>query len=163
MHFWVLSPKLPLELKSPKPKCSRYPKEVLTAGDELRSVRLDRGFTQHQVAKMIGVNRNFIYEMELGKHTNTIYALHKVYLFLGYIPITLKMPLGLRKELFEYRIIYGYSFSALSKKIGLDKSTIVRFEKGKSSKKSTIEKIITFLNNDNLSKFTLDIRMRNIH
>ena len=142
-----MSPKLPLELKSPKPKCSRYPKEILTVGDELRTVRLDRGFTQHQVAEMIGVNRNFIYEMELNHHTNTIFALHKTYLFLGYIPTTLKIDVSeLRGKLFEHRIKNGFTFNALSKKIGLDKSTIARYEQGRKSKQETVNLIFNYLN-----------------
>ena len=143
---WVLSPKLPLELKSPKPKCSRYPTEVLTVGDELRTVRLDRGFTQHQVAEMIGVNRNFIYEMELNHHTNTIFALHKVYLFLGYIPTTLKIDVtDLQGKLFKHRIKNGFTFNSLSKKIGLDKSTIARFENGRNIKEESENKIRRYL------------------
>ena len=66
----------------PKPKHFQYPKAIRMVSNELRSVRIDRGLTQHQVAEMIGVNRNFVYEMELGHHSNTIYALHKVFLFL---------------------------------------------------------------------------------
>jgi transcriptional regulator with XRE-family HTH domain len=54
-------------------------------------VRLDRGLTQQQVSEQIGVNRNFISEIELAHHTYTIHVLHKVFLFLGYIPLTLKI------------------------------------------------------------------------
>ena len=129
-----------------KPKHSRYPTTIITVGDELRSVRIDRGFTQHQVAEMIGVNRNFIYEMELNHHTNTIFALHKTYLFLEYISTTLKIDVSdLRGKLFEHRIKNGFTFNALSDKIGLDKSTIARFEKGKASKKETENKIRDYL------------------
>ena len=118
---------------------------ILTVGDELRSVRIDRGLTQHQVAKQIGVNRNFVYEMELNHHTYTIFALHKVYLFLGYIPTTLEIVSDTRGKLFEHRIIYGYTFNALSQKIELDKSTIVRYEKGINSSEETINKIEKYL------------------
>lgn len=141
-----MSPKLPLELKWPKPKCSGYPKEVLTVGDELRTVRLNRGLTQHQVAEIIDVNRNFVYEMELNHHTNTIFALHKVYMFLGYIPITLKVDSSdLRGKLFGHRIKKGFTFNTLSKIIGLDKSTISRFEKGRNIKKESENKIRVYL------------------
>lgn len=140
-----MSPILPITLKSEKPKHSRYPKEIITVGDELRSVRLDKGLTQHQVAEMIGVNRNFVYEMELGHHTNTIFALHKVYLFLGYIPTTLNISSELQGKLFEHRIKNGYTFNYLSEKIGLDKSTIARFEQDRKSKEGSIKKIKNYL------------------
>ena len=96
---------------------------------------------------MIKVNRNFVYEMELNHHTNTIYALHKVYLFLGYIPITLKIDTtNLRGQLFEHRIKHGFTFNALAKKIDLDKCTIARFERGRKAKDESIEKIKNYLN-----------------
>jgi len=57
----LLSPILPLRLSTKKPKDRKYPKETLTIGDEFRKVRLDRGSTQHEVAKQLNVNKNFIY------------------------------------------------------------------------------------------------------
>jgi len=50
---------------------------------------MDRGLTQHQVSKALEVNRNFVYEVELNRRTNTIYSMHKICTFLGYIPKTL--------------------------------------------------------------------------
>ena len=108
---------------------------------------MDRGLTQLQVAKMIGVNRNFIYEMELGHHTNTIYALHKVYLFLGFLPITLKIDIrGMKGKVFAYRIENGFTYHTLSKIIRLDKSTLIRLEKGNCVKKKTVDTINGFFN-----------------
>jgi DNA-binding XRE family transcriptional regulator len=83
--------------------------------------------------------------MELNHHTNTIFALHKVYLFLGYIPITLKIGSDLREKLFEYRIIHGYPYKKVADKIGIDKSTLSNFEKGRGNKKDTIQKIKAYL------------------
>ncbi len=95
---------------------------------------------------MIEVNRNFVYEMELNHHTNTIFALHKAYLFLGYIPTTLKVDISdVRGKLFEHRIKNGFSFNALSQKIGLDKSTIARFESGQKIKAETLKKLNLYL------------------
>lgn len=91
-----------------------------------------------------------MYEVELGHHTNTIYALHKLYVFLGYIPKTLKIPFGLRGKLFEHRIINGYTYNDVAQKIELDKGTISRFEQGKIITKDTQDKISSyFLEIDN--------------
>ena len=126
-----MSPKSTLELRTEKPKHSKYPKEIKTVGDELRAVRLDRGLTQHEVAEMIGVNRNFIYEFELGKRINTIYALHKVYSFIGYLPKTLMIDENtLHGKLFAHRIRNGYTYQRVAQMIGLDKSTVRRFVRG---------------------------------
>ncbi len=141
-----MRPILPLHLTSLKPKHFRYPKAIITVGDELRKVRMDRKLTQHQVAKMIKVNRNFVYEMELGHHTNTIFALHKVYLLFGFIPKTLKVNEStLRGKIFAHRIVNGLTYNSIANKIGVDKSTIARFERGKVIKKETEFKIKNYV------------------
>jgi len=141
----VLLPKLPLTLVAKKPKPKAYPKQILTVGDEFKAKRLDKGVTQHQVAEILNVNRNFIYELELGKRKLTIFALHKVYLFLKYIPKTLSVDeRTLQGKLFAYRIKNELTYSKLSKEIGLDKSTLIRFEKDKTIKNQSAKKISLF-------------------
>ncbi|MDO5972004.1 helix-turn-helix transcriptional regulator [Flavivirga aquimarina] len=107
---------------------------------------MDRGLTQHKVAKMIGVNRNFVYEMELNHHTNTIYALHKVFTFFGYTPKTLNINEStLQGQFFSHRIKYGFTYNVMAQKIGVDKSTIARFERGGNIKKETEIKINNYV------------------
>ena len=122
----------------------------MTVGDELKVERLKRGLTQHEVAEMVGVNRNFVYEMELGHHTNTIYALHKAYMFLGYVPKTLKIDeTTLRGQIFIHRIKHGLTYSAIAKEIGIDKSTVARFEQGKNIKQESVNIISHFFSKTN--------------
>ena len=84
--------------------------------------------------------------MELGHHTYTIYALHKVYLFFGYIPTTLNIDKStLQGQIFIHRIKHRLTYNAIAKEIGLDKSTLARFERGKASKKETENKIRDYL------------------
>ena len=138
----LLSPILPLRLSTKKPKDRKYPKETLTIGDEFRKVRLDRGSTQHEVAKQLNVNKNFIYELELNKRKLTIFALHKAYIFLGYIPKTLKIDENtLQGKLFIYRIKKNLTYSKLGELIKLDKSTLSNFVKGKNCNNDTYIKI----------------------
>ena len=126
-----LSPILPLKLSVKKPKDRKYPKEVLTVGDEIKKIRLDRNLTQKEVSKHLKVNKNFIYELELNKRKLTIFALHKAYLFLGYIPKILKIDENiLQGKLFIYRIKKSLTYTKLSIQIDLDKSTLSNFEKG---------------------------------
>jgi len=146
--YRVLSPILPLSLSTKKPKNRKFPKEILTVGDELRKMRMDKNLTQHQVAKQLNVNKNFIYELELNKRKATIYALHKIYTFLGSIPKTLKIDkTTLQGKLFEHRIINGYTYKILAEKIGLDKSTLARIEKGKTCKAETYLIVEKYLKN----------------
>lgn len=108
---------------------------------------MDRGLTQHQISKTLKVNRNFVYEVELNRRTNTIYSMYKVCAFLGYIPKTLNIDENtLQGKLIAYRIRTGKTYLQLGKEIGLEKSTIIRFVQNKNCKPETINKIICFLN-----------------
>ena len=145
--YTPLSPILPLKLSAKKPKDSKkYPKEILTVGDEFKEVRLNKNLTQLQVAKQLYVNKNFVYELENNKRELTIFALHKTCLFLGYITNTLKIDeSSLQGKLFAHRIKKNLTYSKLGKLINLDKSTLSKFEKGKKCKVETVEKTKKFL------------------
>lgn len=94
-----------------------------------------------------------MYEMELVHCTNTIYGLHKVYSFLGYIPKTLNIDeTTLQGKLLAYRIKNGLTYTKLAKSIGLDKSTLSRFEKGKAYKEKKFIKILEILEKATLKK-----------
>ena len=141
---YVLSPIIPLSLKASLPKHRKYPEIISTVGDEFRAMRIDREMTQKEVARELGVNRNFICEMELGKLTQTIFSLHKAYLFLGYIPKTLDIKDStLRGKLYAYRIRNGFTYTQVAKIIGVDKSTIARFENGREAKPKTLKLILS--------------------
>ena len=143
--YTLLSPILPLSLSTKKPKNRKFLKEILTVGYELRKMRIDKNLTQHEVAKQLNVNKNFIYELELNKRKATIYALHKIYTFFGSIPKTLKIDkTTLQGKLFEHRIKNGLAYSKLAEQIGLDKNTLIRVERGKPIKQETKLKILSF-------------------
>lgn len=147
----LLFPIIPLSLTAKKPKHSKYPKKILTVGDEVRKMRMDRGLTQQQVAKQLSVNKNFIYELELNKRKPSIYTLHKVHLFLGYIPKVLKINNAtLQEKLFVYRIKNNLTYIKLAKQIGLDKSTLARFENAKIVKQETYERISNYINKNDV-------------
>lgn len=148
----VVSPILPLHLKTPKPKHFRYPKEILTVGDELRKERLDRGLTQHEVSKMVGANKNFANDTELGRHQNPILTLHRTYRFLGYIPKTLNVDeTTLQGRLYTHRIRNGYTLKVVAQKVGLDRTTIGAFEKGREYKDETYQRIKVYIDNKTTS------------
>ena len=95
---------------------------------------------------LIDSHRGFFNELEMGNRDNTIYVLHKAYLFLKYIPTTLSIDeSSLSGLLYSYRIKNGFPLSSLQQKIGLDKSTISRFEKNKPIKSESLFKIEEFL------------------
>ncbi len=120
----------------------------MTVGDEVRAERLNRGLTQHQVDELIGTHRGFFNELETGHRNNTIYVLYKATKFLGYIPKTLCIyETTLGGQLYAHRIKNGLALSRIASEVGLDKSTIGRFERGMKAKKESIYKVEKFLNN----------------
>ena len=87
-----------------------------------------------------------MYELENNKRKITIFALHKSYLFLEYIPKVLEInETTLHGKLFIHRIKNNFSYSNLEKEIKLDKSTLSNFEKRKNCKTETLEIIKTYL------------------
>lgn len=69
-----------------------------------------------------------------------------VYLFLGYVPKTLHIDeTTLQGKLFAHRIRHGYTYTSLAKLVGLDKSTLARFERGRNPKLETLEKVTNYL------------------
>jgi transcriptional regulator with XRE-family HTH domain len=123
----------------------------LTVGDEVRTARLDRELSQQEVCSMMSVSKGFVFEMENKKDNNyTIFALQKAYQFLGKVPETLNLDKSiLRGKLSIHRIKHGYTLKQLEQKIGLDKSTIGRFEKGENVKEKTDNKLKEYLSSVN--------------
>jgi len=57
--------------------------EVLQFGKKLREVRLKRGKSQGDVAKVLGVHRSYISGLERGKRNPSLLTVHKVAKALG--------------------------------------------------------------------------------
>ncbi len=112
----------------------------------MRAVRIDRELKQWDVDNIMGAHRGFCNELEMGHRTNSIYVLHKAFRFLGYIPntLSLKEDTGPGK-LYTHRIKNGFSLSIIAQTIGLDKSTLRRFEIGKNTKPNSKNKIQRFI------------------
>lgn len=112
----------------------------------MRSVRIDRGMTQWDTDDIVGAHRGFFNELEMGNRENSIYVLHKACKFLGYVPKTLSIeentPGG---KMYAHRIKNGLPLSKIASEVGLDKSTLARFEKGIRTKEESYEKILCYL------------------
>ena len=83
VHSWLESPKnpqghscvaklLPITKTAIRPRNPKYPKELVTLGDHIRSRRLDLGLEQQDVAKIIGVTTTSINNWELKRSTPEI-------------------------------------------------------------------------------------------
>jgi len=115
-----------LRLKSSKPLSDQYPKEISTLGDHIRKRRLDLRLLQREVAEKIGVNEQTISNWERQRIKPEIRFIARIIEFLGYDP--LPQPESFPEKLKTYRLRMGLSQKKLAVKLGIDPSTITRWE-----------------------------------
>ena len=80
---------------------------------------------------IIGVDETTIYNWENNRASPSLYALPKVIRFLGYNPLP-SDPKTLGEKLLAYRKLHGITQKELAKKLGVDPTTLARWERGKS-------------------------------
>lgn len=105
-----------------------YPKEINTLGDHLRKKRLDLKLRQTDVADRLGVDEMTIVNWELGKTHPRIHLLPRITELLGYCPY---QPIAsLSERLRAHRRALGLSRRKAARVIGVDESTLARWETG---------------------------------
>ena len=119
-----------LTLSGSKPPKFGYPHKLKTLGDHLRKKRLDLGLLQRDVGQKIGVDESTIYNWENNRSYPNLYALPKVIRFLGYDP-SYTTPKTIGQKLLAYRKVHGITQKEMAKKLGVDPTTLARWEKGK--------------------------------
>jgi transcriptional regulator with XRE-family HTH domain len=113
----------------PPRKC---PRELKTLGDHLRQARLLRDLMQTEVAEAIGVNYQTVLNWEMNHTRVSTRFMPKVVAFLGYDPREESGSLGLRIRALRER--QGLSQAALAEKVGVNASTVTRWERGRVRK-----------------------------
>ena len=140
-------------LKGKKPLSDKYPTELVTLGDHLRKVRLDKGLLQQEVADILQVDKETILCWELNRNTPTAKYAKRIILFLGYIPEDWKSA-PLQKQLMHARLVEGITQEELAKKLGMDESNLAKIEGGK--KKKIWPKTISILKDFIESRLNMD-------
>ena len=115
-------------IKATKPKDKQYPTEVVTLGDHLRVVRLDRGLLQREVGYQMGVDAKSILHWETNQKPPSVRFYPAIMNFLGYCPIERAETLGERIRL--HRTYLGLSKKGMAKRLGVDESTVTSWELG---------------------------------
>jgi transcriptional regulator with XRE-family HTH domain len=119
-----------LSLKAPKPPHKKgYPLKIDTLGEHLRKRRLDLGLLQKEVGRIIGVDETTIYNWENNRSSPSLYFLPKVIKFLGYNPLP-SSPTTLGEKLLAYRKLNGITQEELARQLGVDPTTLARWERG---------------------------------
>ena len=97
-------------------------------GDHLRKRRLDLGLLQREVADRLGVDPSTVTNWELNRTSPALRLLPRLFQFLGYMPC----PAGQSwaDRLRNSRRSLGLSQERLAGVLGVDESTVARWERG---------------------------------
>lgn len=122
------------QFRAKKPKNPAYPVELKTLGDHLRKVRLDRGLSQPEVARILDVHSDTISHWEWNEHEPTVQYASRIIALLGYFPFSFETA-PLEKQLYYARLITGKLQIEVAKEIGCDHTGLCRIEQGLRKKK----------------------------
>jgi transcriptional regulator with XRE-family HTH domain len=115
-----------LTIRTKKPKDSKYPTELRTVGDHLRSRRLDLGLLQVDVAARLNMEVANIRNWEQNKTRPESRFLPAILSFLGHDPFP--RPTSLAEALRHARRAAGLSQRELARRAGFDQSSIALWE-----------------------------------
>jgi len=91
---------------------------------------MELGLLQKEVARILGVSPSTIYNWENNRTSPSLRSIPKIIKFLNYIPYDIRgKPPG--EELRLLRKALGLSQERLAAELGIDPSTLWRWEKGK--------------------------------
>jgi len=137
IHLWYQHtgiPALPfckVTLKAQKPVSAAYARALTTLGDHLRKKRLDLKLLQREVAQKLRVDKTSIYNWENNRASPSLHRVPKIIGFLGYLPHNLAAK-TLGERITASRRFLGLTQKELARRLGIDSSTLGRWETGKS-------------------------------
>jgi len=100
-----------------------------TLADHIRKKRLDLGLFQRDVASLLNVNETTIFNWENNRTTPALHHIPAIIRFLGYFP--LQTPESLPEKLILARRTRGLSRKRMAKTLGINESTLARWETGR--------------------------------
>ena len=130
-----------VSIKGDRPLPKAYPKELKTIGDHIRKKRLDLKLHQYEVARLIGVTTTTVFNWERNYSSPELRHIPKVIKFLGYIPFE-KKPETSGEKIVYYRWLSGMTQKDLARKIGVDPTTLAKWERNEKQPQNTILKIL---------------------
>lgn len=116
-------------LRGPKPLASGYPTAPVSLGEHLRKRRIDLRLTQHRVAETMEADAWTYLLWEHDRSRPIPRFVPRIVRFLGYDPFPKGQTLGERIR--AARRAQGLSHTAMARKLGVDPSTILNWERGR--------------------------------
>ena len=134
-----------LRLEAAKPLPKSYPTAILSLGDHIRRHRLDLGLLQREVAECIGVTPDTITNWELARTEPGIRCYPAIIEFLGYVPFS--PGESFPERLKAYRMLKGSSQRQLAQELGVDPTSVMKWESGKSlPRQKRLEQVLGCVN-----------------
>ncbi len=100
----------------------------VTLGDYLKNRRLALGQQQKDVALLLKISEKTVQNWEQNRSTPSLHHIPKVIKFLGYDPYNTKEGLG--GKIIRARRALGITQKELARKLGVDPTTLGRWERG---------------------------------
>jgi transcriptional regulator with XRE-family HTH domain len=98
-----------------------------TLGEHLRKRRVELGLSQREVAKHMGYCWSTLLNWEKGKTQPAVDSIPAIIAFLGYDPFP--PPTSLSEQLAALRRKSGWTIKQVARQLGVDESTLGRWEK----------------------------------
>jgi transcriptional regulator with XRE-family HTH domain len=118
-----------LELRAARCKPAKYPKQINSLGDHIRTRRLNLKLLQKQVADQVGVHELTISGWEGNATVPEVRYIPSIIQFLGYNP--LPAASSLPERLVTARRALGLSQRKMAGKLGVDPATLMGWEAGR--------------------------------
>ena len=116
----------PISKISESNKNRKYPLTLITLGDHIRKKRLDSDLEQKEVAELLQVDENTIYNWENNRCKPLIQHYPMIMNFLGYCPLEQPKTYGQRLRI--HRTYLGVSYKNLAKILNVDPASIKQWE-----------------------------------
>jgi transcriptional regulator with XRE-family HTH domain len=118
-----------IELRTFRRKPAKYPKQINSLGDHIRTRRLDLKLFQKQVADQIGVHETTITGWERNATIPEVRYMPAIIQFLGYNPVPAASSLP--ERLATVRRALGLSLRKMAGRFGVDPATLMGWEGGR--------------------------------
>jgi transcriptional regulator with XRE-family HTH domain len=120
------------------PKNKAYPVSLTTLGDHIRKRRLDLKLLQKEVSATLGVDSITVNNWERNRCQPRLYLFPKIIQFLGYDPFPTVENSSIIDAIKAYRLMHGLSQKRMARVLGIDPTTLGRWESDQSKPKGIL-------------------------